>query len=101
MTYTCPALLDPVQAHVDLSDAVEALADFVELTGAGVLTTMEARGVYDERNPRWQGVFVARGSVRSAMPDDRASGPAFCAYSGVATNESVWKWEGGGGGSMM
>ena len=138
-------LLDP-QAHVNLSDAVGALADFVELTGAGVLTTMEARGVYDERNPRWQGVFVARGSVRPVIPEwpylthpgegwhirwpenspktepgaqaaqdwhrgtlprgndaghrkprakgvhsGRASGPALCAYGGVATNESAWK----------
>ena len=45
-------------ADVIREGAREELLDLVERVGAGVLVSMEARGVFPEHHPRWAGVFV-------------------------------------------
>ena len=45
-------------ADVVREGATAELQDFVQATGAAVLVSMEARGVFPESDPRWAGVMV-------------------------------------------
>ena len=81
-------------ADVIRGDATRELLAFAEATGAAVLVTMDARGVFPESHPRWAGVFLGlfNPNVIESRILQRSDGVVFVGVDAMMTH-APWKSE--------